>query len=363
MMAALAEIEAGWYDLSCVVGIEQMKTVPASEGGDFLGTAAWYEQEAKGVEFPFPKLFGKLGDEYDKRFGLKDEHLAGISAINYANAKLNPLAQTRTWYMNMAHACASDEYNSAVGGRIRIADCSQVTDGAEVAERSSSRHSATPRPTMKASRECRSRRSLASSGGGTTRRASGSPTRWPRARTARSCFAARAQHDHRRVESARRHQADVSGVDGIETHDCFDDERGTWPSTTSASPGPVRSWKAVEARLARDPRQAPDQPQRRPHRRGSPGRVPPGVRQVLDCYKQVTGTAGDYQVEGAKTFQTLNIPGGSGDDQRQPGSSSPVPELEGSATRASSRSLAHLGLTVAAAPTHFAVSTVGPRRR
>ena len=130
MLAALAEIQAGWYDLACVVGIEQMKTVPASEGGDYLGTAAWYEQEAKGVEFPFPKLFGKLGDEYDKRYGLKDEHLAGISAINYANAKLNPLAQTRTWYMNKAHACSKDEYNAAVGGRVRIADCSQVTDGA-----------------------------------------------------------------------------------------------------------------------------------------------------------------------------------------------------------------------------------------
>ena len=49
-----------------VVGIEQMKTVGRAEGGDFLGTAAWYEHEAKGVEFPFPKLFGKLGDEYDR---------------------------------------------------------------------------------------------------------------------------------------------------------------------------------------------------------------------------------------------------------------------------------------------------------
>ena len=36
-----------------------------------------------------------------------------------------------------------------------------------------------------------------------------------------------------------------------------------------------------------------------------------GVRQLLDCYKQVTGSAGDYQVEGATKFQTLNI-GGSG---------------------------------------------------
>ena len=36
-----------------------------------------------------------------------------------------------------------------------------------------------------------------------------------------------------------------------------------------------------------------------------------GVRQFLDSYLQVTGQAGDFQVEGAKNFQTLNI-GGSG---------------------------------------------------
>ena len=36
-----------------------------------------------------------------------------------------------------------------------------------------------------------------------------------------------------------------------------------------------------------------------------------GVRQVLDAYRQVTNTAGGYQVEGAKKVATLNI-GGSG---------------------------------------------------
>jgi acetyl-CoA C-acetyltransferase len=37
-----------------VVGVEQMKTVDPKTGGDYLGTAAWYEIEAKGVDFPFP---------------------------------------------------------------------------------------------------------------------------------------------------------------------------------------------------------------------------------------------------------------------------------------------------------------------
>ncbi len=130
ILAASAEIEAGRYDLAMVVGVEQMKTVDPKTGGDFLGTAAWYEREAKGIEFPFPKLFGRLGDEYDKRYGLKDEHLAHISAVNYSNAKRNPLAQTRTWYMNEDHARATDKFNTVIGGRIKISDCSQVTDGA-----------------------------------------------------------------------------------------------------------------------------------------------------------------------------------------------------------------------------------------
>jgi acetyl-CoA C-acetyltransferase len=34
-----------------------------------------------------------------------------------------------------------------------------------------------------------------------------------------------------------------------------------------------------------------------------------GVRMALDAAKQVSGRAGDYQVDGAKTVQTLNIGG------------------------------------------------------
>ncbi len=129
ILAASAEIEAGRYDLACVVGVEQMKTVDSTTGGDFLGTAAWYEKEAKGIEFPFPKLFGRLGDEYDKRYGLKDEHLAHISAVNYSNAKRNPLAQTRNWFMSESHAQKESKFNQVIGGRIKVSDCSQVTDG------------------------------------------------------------------------------------------------------------------------------------------------------------------------------------------------------------------------------------------
>jgi acetyl-CoA C-acetyltransferase len=37
-----------------------------------------------------------------------------------------------------------------------------------------------------------------------------------------------------------------------------------------------------------------------------------GARLLLDAGRQVTGTAGDYQVAGARTYGTLNIGGSLG---------------------------------------------------
>jgi len=303
LLTALAEIEAGWYDLSCVVGIEQMKTVPASEGGDYLGTAAWYEQEAKGIEFPFPKLFGKLGDEYDKRYGLKDEYLAGISAVNYANAKLNPLAQTRTWYMNKEHACSRDEFNSAVGGRVRIADCSQVTDGSAVVFLASRAY---------AERFAKSRGiDLA-----TIPKIKGWGHHTSRLRFVdKVAESAKAEYVLPHVRSTitdawrRAGMSSVSDVDGIETHDCFTtSEYMAIDHFGITKPG--ESWKAVEEGAIEIGGKHPINPSGGLIGAGHPVGAT-GVRQLLDSYRQVTGTAGDYQVEGARNFQTLNI-GGSG---------------------------------------------------
>ena len=303
LLAASAEIEAGRYELQAVVGIEQMKTVSAAEGGAYLGTAAWYEQEADGIEFPFPKLFGRLGDEYDKRYGLKDEYLAEISRLNYDNAKLNPNAQTRTWYMNKEHALCRTDDNPAVGGRIRIADCSQVTDGAVCV--------------FLASREY------------AERYAKGMGLKLeqiPRIRgwghnTARLRFAdkvAESAHDEyvlphvRSTITAAMKRAgvdDVGGIDVIETHDCFTtSEYMAIDHFGITKPG--ESWKAVEQGWLEIDGKHPVNPSGGLIGAGHPVGAT-GVRQLLDGYRQVTGTAGDYQVDGARTCQTLNI-GGSG---------------------------------------------------
>jgi acetyl-CoA C-acetyltransferase len=131
-LAARTEIEAGIYDLAMVLGVELMKSVDSKTGGNYLGTAAWYEKECRGIEFPFPKLFDRLYDVYDELYHVSYDHLAQIAVINYANAKRNPKSQTRDWYMSKKHACGGGEYNQTIGTRLRASDCSQVTDGAAV---------------------------------------------------------------------------------------------------------------------------------------------------------------------------------------------------------------------------------------
>jgi acetyl-CoA C-acetyltransferase len=303
LLAASAEIEAGRYDLQAVVGIEQMKTVSAAEGGAYLGTAAWYEQEAEGIEFPFPKLFGRLGDEYDRRYGLKDEYLAEISRINYQNAKLNPNAQTRTWYMNKEHALCRTEDNPSVGGRIRIADCSQVTDGAVTVFLAS-----------------RSYAERYAKGRGVPLDSIPRIKGWGH-NTARLRFEDKVEesrddryvlpHVRSTITSAMKRAgiADVNGVDGIETHDCFTtSEYMAIDHFGITEPG--ESWKAVEEGVLEIDGKHPINPSGGLIGAGHPVGAT-GVRQLLDAYLQVSNQADAFQVEGAKNFQTLNI-GGSG---------------------------------------------------
>ena len=133
--SAISKIKAKEIDVAIVLGFELMKTVDSKTCGDYLGKASVYEEESKGIDFPFPKLFGKLADETIKKYKINKERylnaLAKISAINYDNAKRNPNAQTRKWFMNSKNAeVRGNKNNPNVGGMLAVSDCSQVTDGA-----------------------------------------------------------------------------------------------------------------------------------------------------------------------------------------------------------------------------------------
>lgn len=303
LIAASAEIEAARYDLACVVGVEQMKTVDSTTGGDYLGTAAWYEREAKGIEFPFPKLFGRLGDEYDKRYGLKDEHLAHIAAVNYSNAKRNPNAQTRNWFMSESHAQHASKFNTVIGGRIKVSDCSQVTDGSVAIFLASEKFAS----------------AWAKRNGKTL-------TDIPRIlgwghHTAPLEFATKVAeskdnayvlpHTRQAILDAfkRAEIASAAQLSGIETHDCFTtSEYMAIDHFGITKPG--ESWKAVEEGVIELGGKLPINPSGGLIGAGHPVGAT-GVRQMLDCHRQITDSAGDYQVDGAKLFAMLNI-GGSG---------------------------------------------------
>ncbi|MCK5563829.1 MAG: thiolase domain-containing protein [Planctomycetes bacterium] len=300
-MAAMAYIKAGMYDLVCLVGVEQMKTVDPAKGGEFLGAAAFFEKEADGIEFPFPKLFGKLGDEYDKRYGLKDEHLAHISAINYANARNNPNAQTREWFMNFDHALNEGKYNTCIEGKIKIADCSQVTDGAVCMYLASEKYA----------KKYAKQKGISLSdipgilGWGHT--------------TAKIEFASKVADSaesqyvlpvtRKAITDAysRAGIKDCWQLDAIETHDCFTtSEYMAIDHFGLTKPG--QSWKAIEDGTITMDGKLPINPSGGLIGCGHPVGAT-GARQLLDAYKQVTGTAGDYQVEGASKVATLNIGG------------------------------------------------------
>lgn len=303
ILAASAEIEAGRYDLAMVVGVEQMKTVDPAKGGDFLGTAAWYDREAKGIEFPFPKLFGRLGDEYDKRYGLKDEHLAHISAVNYSNAKRNPLAQTRNWYMTEDHARSTDKFNSVIGGRIKISDCSQVTDGATSLFLASEKAAAAY--AKKRGVKLDSLPRLLGWGHKTA------PIEFDKKVAESKDNAYVLPHTRQAIlDSFRRAGiADVWGVQAIETHDCFTtSEYMAIDHFGLTKPG--EAWKAIEDGTIEMGGKMPINPSGGLIGAGHPVGCT-GTRQVLDAFKQVTNQCGEYQVEGAKKIATLNI-GGSG---------------------------------------------------
>ena len=303
LLAASAEIEAGRYDLAMVVGVEQMKTVDPKTGGAYLGTAAWYETEAEGIDFPFPKLFGKLGDEYDKRFGLKDEHLAHISAVNYSNAKQNPLAQTRNWYMTEDHARGGGQYNATIGGRIKISDCSQVTDGAVSLFLASENFAA-----AYAKRRDIELESLPKILGWGHRTA---PIKFEDKVAESKDDPYVLPHTRQAILDAFRRAgvADCWGVQAIETHDCFTtSEYMAIDHFGLTKPG--ESWKAIEEGVIDMDGRLPINPSGGLIGAGHPVGAT-GCRQMLDAHRQVTGAAGSYQVEGAKRIATLNI-GGSG---------------------------------------------------
>ena len=99
----------------------------------------------------------------------------------------------------------------------------------------------------------------------------------------------------------------IAQVDAVETHDCFTaTEYMAIDHLGLTAPG--ESWKAVEDGSIERGGRCPVNPSGGLIGCGHPVGAT-GVRMLLDAARQVAGTAGDMQVEGAQRVQTLNIGG------------------------------------------------------
>ena len=303
-LAASAELEAGRYDVALVIGIEQMKTVDPQKCGEFLGTAAWYEKEAKGIEFPFPKLFGQLGVAYMDRFGLDHDYYSEcqsyLSDLMFDNARLNEKAQARNW--NIANM--SDKLTARISPEITVKDCSQITDGAVAIIIASDKFTAQ----YAKNRGCDLESIPSILGWGHTT-----------APIALSDKLSESENDTYVLPHARRAITDAyrragiaghSSIDSYEFHDCF-------TTTSYASIDLVGLTKpgdnhlAIEKGWIEKGGLLPLNPSGGLIGAGHPVGAT-GVRQLLDSYLQVSEKAGPYQAQlKNKKVLAVNI-GGSG---------------------------------------------------
>jgi acetyl-CoA C-acetyltransferase len=312
VLAAMADLEAGRYDVALVAGAELMRNVPPAEAAGHLGTAAWAGREAQDAAFPWVTLFAEVAAAYDRLWGIDRAHLARIAEINLTNARRNPNAQTRGWELDPAafgtggpdgrpDGGTDHGANPVVAGMLRKLDCGRITDGAAALVLASAGYA----------RAWAARRNLPLERVPVLR---GWGHRTGPLLLADKLAAARPDgllfpHFAAAVQDAYR-RAGRSGpgdVDVAEVHDCFTVTEYTALEHIGLT-GPGLAWQAVEKDVIAPGGALPVNPGGGLLGIGHPVGAT-GVRQVLDAARQVAGGAGECQVEGARTALTVNVGG------------------------------------------------------
>jgi acetyl-CoA C-acetyltransferase len=297
--AAITKIKAEEYDIAIVIGWELMKTVDSKTCGDILGRAAYYESEGKGIDYPFPNLFGKLADEIINKYNIEEkrllESLAFISNNNYSNAKRNPLAQTRKWFMSLEQSKMRGTHtNPYVGGKLAVSDCSQITDGASVVILASESY-------IKSNF---SKKYPIVKGYGH--------------RTAPMLFNNKMEENissqyilpwtrQAVLDAYHRSGLTVDDISFFETHDCFSSSEYVAISAFGLT-NPSEEYKALESGLIEFDGNKPINPSGGLIGCGHPVGAS-GTRMFLDLFKQVSGKAGKYQLRKSDNGMMLNIGG------------------------------------------------------
>ena len=203
--------------------------------------------------------------------------------------------------MNFEHADTISQFNEVMWGMLKLTDCSQITDGAVSLFIASEKYAY----------EYANRRNIKI---GKIPKILG----WGHS-TAPIEFSVKvraSQNEQYILPYTRKAITDAfnrAGIENcwdldlIETHDCFtSSEYMAIDHFGLTVPG--ESWKAIEDGIVDINGKLPVNPSGGLIGVGHPVGAT-GVRQLLDVYKQISGVAGEYQVENATKAATLNIGG------------------------------------------------------
>jgi acetyl-CoA C-acetyltransferase len=307
MLAAAAELDAGRYDCALVLGLEQERNVPGPVAAQHLAAAAWVGHEgerAAAAKYLWPHQFARVGELYAERWGLERAHLKALSQQAFANAKKNPVAQTRGW--------SAQAEDPVVDGCLHRSDCAQVTDGGAAVVLASAKFAAAW--AGKRGRRLEDVPRLLGWGHRTVGLSLDS--KLERARPGELLFphVAQAMNDARRRAGASEldggglsragstAEGQCGSIDGYEVHDCFTTTMYLAIDHLGLT-APGRAFEAIE-----DGRVAKINPGGGLIGIGHPVGAT-GVRMVVDAARQVAGRAGETQLPGAKRIGTLNLGG------------------------------------------------------
>ncbi len=215
-----AEIEAGRYDLLAGRRCRADEDVSIRQvGGDYLGTAAWYETRGQGRRVPVPQALrqarGRVRQALRSQGRAPRPHLRDQLQQRQAQPAG---ADTHLVHDRRPRHARPASYNTVIGGRIKVSGllAGDGRRGVAVPGIGEVRAPSTP-----SSAACSSSRSRGSSAGATAPRRSSSTTKVAESRDRLVRPAAHAPGDRRCLPTRRRSKHVLGRSTAIETHDCF----------------------------------------------------------------------------------------------------------------------------------------------
>jgi acetyl-CoA C-acetyltransferase len=301
ILAAMADLEAGRYDLACVIGIEQMKLSKPKISTDPLAAAAWIDREWQSADYVWPCAFSDLIDEYQNVYDLDKSYLNAISIKNYNNASHNPNAQSRNWPLQKEQFIDNDELNPIIEGKIHRLDCGQISDGAATLLLANADRAAQYArehdinidsiPYIKGWGHINAPMQFTEK----LRLAQGQEALLPHV------------HELFKQTLARANLHSIHDISGLEVHDCFNiTEYMILDHCGLQKAG--EAWKSIENGDTQIDGALPINASGGLIGLGHPVGAT-GVRMLLDCYKQVQGEQLGLQIDNAKNMMSFNLGG------------------------------------------------------